>query len=92
MAKTFTNLKSTGLGLTDKITFGKYKNCRVCDILDDWEYLTWLKRNTDIRFQTDVLQAITAKQAAWKNETHYIEEVAPYIDAYGDEDLTFKDY
>ena len=89
MAKSFTKLKNPALNLTDKLPFGKYKDCRICDILDDWEYLQWLSKNTSIMFSKPVLDEITARWKGWAEETHYREEVAPYIDDEPFEDVPF---
>lgn len=44
MSITFARIKDPRIGLTDKLTFGKYTGCRVCDILeDDYEYVLWLE-------------------------------------------------
>jgi hypothetical protein len=43
MAIAFSTIKDPRINLTDKLTFGKYTNCRVCDILEDnYEYVLWL--------------------------------------------------
>jgi hypothetical protein len=79
MSKAFSKIKDPRLGLQDVLTLGKYKGCRVCDVLDDWEYLKWLHANTSIKFQQSVLDKITAAWSSWSAETHYQEEVAPYM-------------
>ncbi len=93
MAKTFTSIKNPALQLTDQLPFGKFKGCRICDILeDDWEYLKWMKQNTSINFSRPVLDSITARFSAWADETHYNEEVAPYLNNDADidpEDVPF---
>ena len=79
MAKSFSQIKDPRLGLTDILPIGKFKGCRVCDIIkDDWEYLKWIHTNTSVKFQTDVLEEITVAWDTWSCETHYQEEVAPY--------------
>jgi len=79
MAKAFTKLKDPKLGLTDIIPIGKFKGCRVCDVIkDDWEYLKWLHTNTSVKFQEAVLDEITAAWDSWSMDTHYKEEIAPY--------------
>lgn len=95
MAKSFSSLKDPRLGLKDILPIGKFKGCRVCDIIkDDWEYLKWMQTNTSVKFQTDVLEEITAAWDTWSCETHYQEEVAPYISTNqwfmnDDEDIPF---
>lgn len=59
MALNFKNLKDPKLGLTDKITFGKFKDCRVCDIIKDhYEYLIWAEKQRFVKFQQDVTNLI----------------------------------
>jgi hypothetical protein len=95
MAKPFTKIKDPKLGLKDIIPIGKFKGCRVCDIIkDDWEYLKWMHTNTSVKFQTDVLEEITAAWDTWSADTHYQEEIAPYMydaNQWGltDEDVPF---
>ena len=80
MAKTFNSLKNTSLQLSDKLTFGRFKDCRICDVLEtDWEYLKWLSQNTKVNFSKSVLDAISAKWNAFTAEQHYQEEIAPWI-------------
>jgi hypothetical protein len=89
MSKTFTKLKDPRLGLQDKLPIGKYKDCRICDVLDDWEYLKWIHTNTSVKFQQPVLDKITAAWSSWADETHYNEEVAPYLE--NDADILLED-
>lgn len=80
MAKTFNSLKNTSLQLTDKLTFGKFKDCRICDVVEtDWEYLKWLSQNTKVNFSKSVLDAISAKWNAFAEQQHYEEEIAPWV-------------
>ena len=59
MAKSFTNLKSPLLGLSDLIPLGKLKDCRVCDVIQDHaDYLNWLQTNGYIKFQQIVKETI----------------------------------
>jgi hypothetical protein len=81
MAISFKNIKNPKLGLTDTLTFGKLKGCRVCDVAQDhYEYLIWAEKSGYVKFQSEAIELIQeqASFAAWKiNE---IEEVAPYMD------------
>ena len=55
MAVSFNKLKSPKLGLTDKITFGKLKDCRVCDVVQDhYEYLIWAEKQGYVKFNREV--------------------------------------
>lgn len=80
MSLSFKKLKNPLIGLTDKITFGKFKDCRVCDIIpDSFEYLMWAEKEGFMRFQTEVIEAIKdqALHKGW--EQHQKEEIDPYI-------------
>ena len=81
MAISFQKIKNPKLGLTDTITFGKLKGCRVCDVAQDhYEYLIWAERSGYVKFQQESIELIQeqASFARWKiNEA---EEVAPYMD------------
>ena len=81
MALQFNKLKNPKLGLTDTLTFGKLKGCRVCDVAQDhYEYLIWAEKSGFVKFQPDVITLLQeqASFAAWQiNEA---EEVAPYMD------------
>lgn len=59
MAKSFSTLKDPKLGLLDKITFGKLKDCRVCDVVEDhYEYLIWAEKQGYVKFQQEVTDLI----------------------------------
>ena len=81
MAISFKNIKDPKLGLTDTITFGKLKGCRICDVAQDhYEYLIWAEKSGYVKFQQEAIELIQeqASFARWQiNET---EEVAPYMD------------
>lgn len=80
MAISFSKIKDPKLGLFDKITFGKFKDCRVCDIIpDNFEYLMWAEKEGFMRFQTEVVESIKdqALHKGW--ETYQKEEVDPYM-------------
>ena len=59
MAITFKNIKDPKLGLTDVISFGKLKGCRVCDVIEDYyEYLIWAEKQGYLKFQAIVIEVI----------------------------------
>ena len=59
MAITFKNIKDPKLGLTDVISFGKLKGCRVCDVIEDYyEYLIWAEKQGYLKFQQIVIEVI----------------------------------
>lgn len=68
MALNFKNLKDPKLGMLDKITFGKLKDCRVCDVIQDYHvYLLWAEAQGYVKFQTIVKETILEAKAhaAW---------------------------
>lgn len=68
------------MGLFDFLPIGKFKNCRVCDIIEDnWEYLKWMHTNTSAKFQQVVLDKITEKWKAASSAEYHANEVAPYL-------------
>lgn len=59
MAINFSKLKDPKLGLLDKLTFGKLKDCRLCDVIQDhYRYLTWIKEEGYVKYQQEVLDLI----------------------------------
>lgn len=59
MAINFNKLKDPKLGLLDKLTFGKLKDCRVCDVIEDhYEYLIWAEKQGYVKFQEIVVETI----------------------------------
>lgn len=59
MAKAFTQLKDPKLSLVDKLTFGKLKDCRVCDVIEDHlEYLIWCEKEGFVKFSQEVKDVI----------------------------------
>lgn len=78
MAISFTKLKDPKLSLTDKITFGKLKDCRVCDVIEDhYEYLIWCEKQGFVKFQQSVIEVIaeTAHFKRWAPEPSQQDEV-----------------
>ena len=59
MALNFKNLRDPKLGLLDKLQFGKFKDCRLCDIIEDhYEYLIWAEKQNFVKFQPEVTSLI----------------------------------
>ena len=80
MAKSFKSLKDPKLHLTDKLPFGKYKDCRIIDIMpDSWEYLMWLSKNTGVQFGQDVFDEITRHFRGYEDNRHEEEEIKPWM-------------
>lgn len=74
MAKAFTKLKDPKLGLLDKITFGKLRDCRLCDVIQDhYEYLIWCEKQGFVKFQQEAIDVI-AEQANFKRWEAPVEE------------------
>ena len=58
MAKAFTSIK-TKTNLYDFLSFGKFKGCRIDSLLvDEYEYLQYLKHNKIVIFDESVLEAL----------------------------------
>ena len=81
MAISFKNIKDPKLGITDTITFGKLKGCRICDVAQDhYEYLIWAEKSGYVKYQAEVVALIQeqASFAAWK--IHEAQEVKPWFE------------
>jgi uncharacterized protein (DUF3820 family) len=79
MAKAFTQLKNPKLAPTDKIPFGKYKGCRVCDCWDDYEYFLWLHKEHPGMFTQGCIDGFNSAKACYDKERYQREEVDPYL-------------
>lgn len=83
MAKSFSSLKDPKLGMLDKFTFGKLKDCRVCDVIPDfYDYLIWAEKSGYVKYQPEVIAAIQTAADFSKCE-------APVEDEYVEEDIPF---
>ena len=81
MAKTFGNLKSTKLDMLDRLTMGRFANCRICDIIEeDFEYLIWLNKNGYVNFTAPVMSDLLARAGFKEAEEYYQNEIAPWKD------------
>jgi hypothetical protein len=66
MSIPFSKARDPKLGLTDKLTFGKLKDCRLCDVIQDhYEYLIWANKQGYVQFQKEVTDLIE-EQAHFK--------------------------
>ena len=92
MALAFNKIK-TKLNLYDKLTFGKFKDCRVCDILvDHIEYLEYLKHEKIAVFDDSILEAmqdiynsigaVVVKEEVYKDS---YDQINGYIDNWEDD-------
>lgn len=84
MAISFNKLKDPKLGLLDKLTFGKLKDCRVCDVIQDhYDYLIWAEKEGYVKFQQIVIETIqeTANFAKWEAPVE-TEDKNKYQDLY----------
>jgi hypothetical protein len=74
MAINFNKLKDPKLGWLDKLTFGKLKDCRVCDVIQDhYEYLIWAEKQGYVKFQQIVVETIqeTANFSKWEDSIEH---------------------
>lgn len=92
MAITFNKLKDPKLGMLDKITFGKLRDCRVCDVIQDhYNYLIWAEQQGYVKFQQIVIETIQehASFEKWQDpEKKYAED--KHQDIY--EKISRQDY
>lgn len=80
MAIKFNQIKSTSLHLGDKLAFGKFRGCRIIDVLEtDWEYLKWLHSNKNVNFSKQVIDSITEKWSENESRIFFEEEVKPWL-------------
>jgi len=84
----FNNIKKPALGITDIIPSGKFKDCRVCDIInEDYEYLIWMNRNNYLQFTKPVIAKLHQLAAFAESVEFFDNEVAPYLKKdYGSDD------
>ena len=99
MAITFKQLKSPLLAPTDQIPIGKFKGCRVCDVIEDnYEYLIWAEKQGLMKFSAETVEIIQEVAHFAKEKQHYTEEIEPYLDENPDkhqylyEKVTREDY
>ena len=80
MAISFNKLRDPKLGMQDKITFGKLRDCRVCDVIPDhYEYLIWAEKAGYLKFQPIVVETIQ-EHAGFKAQQRYQEEeIDPWL-------------
>lgn len=79
MAINFTKIRDPKLQLTDKLSFGKFSGCRICDVVEDnYQYFSWLFKNSQIGFSQEVHNAVAefARQATEKQ--NQLEEIKPW--------------
>jgi hypothetical protein len=97
MAKSFSTLKSPLLALTDKLSFGKFKDCRLCDIIQDhYEYLIWAEKEGYVKYSKEVKDVILeqAHFERWKEpeveeDKPITHRVSSLFDDPWDEDVPF---
>lgn len=88
MALAFNKIRSTCLAPTDKLTFGKFRDCRVCDVWDDhYEYLIWASKAGYAKFDKAVISHLHERGNFAKIEEFYQNEIEPWLDH--DLDLPF---
>ena len=67
--------------MLDKLTIGKFADCRICDIIaDDFEYLIWLNKQGFANFTAPVMSDLLARAGFKEAEEHYQNEIAPWKD------------
>jgi len=67
--------------MEDKLTFGKFKDCRICDIInEDYEYLIFLEKGGYVKYNIDLTEKIKQIAGFELEKAHYEEEIAPYLE------------
>lgn len=91
MSKPFNQIKSTLLGMEDKLTFGKFKDCRICDIIEDnYEYLIFLEKEGYAKYNVYLTEKIKQIAGFELEKVHYQQEIIPYLmDDSWDDDIPF---
>ena len=79
MAKAFTSIRSQKLDPQSKLAFGKYKDCRVCDVWDDYEYFLWLHKQNPNLFSSKCVENFNSAKAMHDAKIYQREEVDPYL-------------
>ncbi len=97
MAISFNKLNPTKLRLADKLTFGKLKECRLCDIIQDhYEYLIWAEKQGFVQFSKEVEEVIQdqANFSRWQAPKEDVvvdtyDKFNGYVDSSWEEDVPF---
>jgi hypothetical protein len=80
MAIQFNKLKSPRLSLLDRLPFGKFQDCRVCDIVpENYEYVLWLHNKSPQLFTKEVVDSAQTFKREAASEQHQREEIDPYL-------------
>jgi hypothetical protein len=83
MALAFNKIRSTSLAPTDRLTFGRFKDCRVCDVWDDhYEYLIWASKAGYVKFDKTVISRLHERGNFAKIEEYHQNEVRPWEDDF----------
>lgn len=73
--------------MQDKIAFGKLRDCRVCDCIQDhYEYLIWAEKAGYIKFQPIVVETLQEHAGYKAQQVHYEQEIKPWIEPDVQED------
>jgi len=79
MTVQFNKLKSSTLSLFDTIPFGKFKNCRVVDIIEeDYESILYLQSKSKF-FSEEVVNVANKYKEAAEKIINYENEIKPYL-------------
>jgi hypothetical protein len=89
MSIQFKNLNVTSLAPTDKITKGKYKDCRVCDVASDFVYLTWADKAGVLPLNAESKALVEKFRKQYDDEVHYQQEIKPYEDDPNFDDVPY---
>lgn len=79
MSIKFAKLSEITIGLTDKIPYGKFKDCRAIDIAKvEYEYVLYIQSKTNL-FSKEVIAEAKKQKEIVEEALHYENEVKPYM-------------
>lgn len=85
MSKAFKDTKSTELGFEDKLTFGKFKDCRICDIInEEYDYLIFLEKEGYVKYNIYLIEKIKQVAGFELDRVDYTNEVEPFLSDFED--------
>lgn len=87
--KPFKSLSDAILDLEDILPYGKYKNCRVIDIvMMDHKYISYLQSKSGL-FSKKVQRLAEEQKVKEEEKLHYENEIKPFLDDFDFEDVPY---
>ena len=79
MSINFTKLSEITIGLTDKIPYGIYKDCRAIDVAKvEYDYILYIQSKTKL-FSKEVVDEAKRQKEKIEEAIHYENEIKPYL-------------